>query len=156
MRAPIAGDVVQKLVCPGQVIQAGTTTAFVISNVSTVWVQAHVYEKDLRWSQVGDRRKCEARRSPTFPRHVTYVGNMLDPATRTTPVRIVTQNPHGLPQEGSTSSTSTIHDKANHEALVVPTSAVLYDDENLPFVYVEAGRAIRAAAGHARRASRTA
>jgi cobalt-zinc-cadmium efflux system membrane fusion protein len=43
MRAPIAGTIVQKLVNPGQVIQAGATTAFVISNVASVWVQAHVY-----------------------------------------------------------------------------------------------------------------
>ena len=33
MRAPIAGTVVQKLVLPGQVIQAGATAAFVISDV---------------------------------------------------------------------------------------------------------------------------
>ena len=66
MRAPIAGTVVQKLVLPGQVIQAGTTPAFVISNVSTVWVQGHVYEKDLA---IGPRRRrgrrAERRRSRT-------------------------------------------------------------------------------------------
>src|SRR5262249_23117576 len=91
MRSPIAGTIVQKLVNPGQVIQAGSTTAFVISNVSTVWVQAHVYEKDLRSVNVGDAAAVRSSVFPdVFPGHVGYVGSMLDPATRTTPVRIVT------------------------------------------------------------------
>ena len=36
--APITGMVVQKLVSPGQPIQAGTTICFMLSDVSTVWV----------------------------------------------------------------------------------------------------------------------
>ena len=67
MRSPIAGTVVQRLVLPGQVIQAGTTAAFVVSNVSTVWVQGHVYEKDLRLVRVGDKAEV---RSPSFADHV--------------------------------------------------------------------------------------
>ena len=154
MRSPIAGTVVQRVVSPGQVIQAGTTTAFVVSDVSTVWVQGHVYEKDLRLVRVGDTAEV---RSPSFADAfegtVTYVGEMLDPATRTTPVRIVTKNPHGFLKKDQFVNI-TLHDKATHEALVVPTSAVLDDDENMPFVYVqvEAGQ-VRAAAGDARGAA---
>ena len=54
MRAPIAGTIVQKMVLPGQFIQAGTTAAFVISDVSTLWVQGHIYEKDLQSIHTGD------------------------------------------------------------------------------------------------------
>ncbi len=137
MRSPIAGTIVQKLVNPGQVIQAGATTAFVISNVSTVWVQAHVYEKDLRSVTVGDAAEV---RSASFPDVLTgrvgYVGSMLDAATRTTPVRIVTSNPKGFLKKDQFVDV-VIRDKATRDALVVPTSAILYDDENLPFVYVQ-------------------
>ena len=137
VRAPIAGTIVQKLVQPGQVIQAGTTTTFVISNVSTVWVQGHVYEKDLRLVRVGDTAEVRSPSfSDTFEGRVTYIGNMLDPATRTTPVRVVTKNPQGFLKKDQFVNV-TLHDKATHEALVVPTSAVLYDDENMPFVYVQ-------------------
>jgi cobalt-zinc-cadmium efflux system membrane fusion protein len=138
MRAPIAGTIVQKLVNPGQLIQAGATTAFVISNVSTVWVQAHLYEKDLRLVRVGDTAEV---RSPSFPDvfrgKVTYIGSMLDPSTRTTPVRVVTANPKGFLKKDQFVDVI-MHDKATHEALVIPTSAVLYDSQNLPFVYVQA------------------
>ena len=137
VRSPIAGTIVQRLVSPGQVIQAGATTTFVISNVSSVWVQGHVYEKDLRLVRIGDTAEV---RSPsftdTFEGTVTYVGAMLDPATRTTPIRIVTKNPHGFLKKDQFVNI-TLHDKTTHESLVVPTSAVLYDDENMPFVYVQ-------------------
>jgi cobalt-zinc-cadmium efflux system membrane fusion protein len=137
MRSPIAGTIVQKLVQPGQVIQAGATTAFVISNVSTVWVQAHVYEKDLREVRDGDSAEVRsASFSDVFRGKVTYIGNALDAATRTTPVRIVTTNPHGFLKKDQFVDV-VINDKATRDVLVVPTSAVLYDTENLPFVYVE-------------------
>jgi cobalt-zinc-cadmium efflux system membrane fusion protein len=137
MRAPIAGTVVQKLVQPGQVIQAGATTAFVIANVSTVWVQAHIYEKDLRDVRNGDTAEVRSASFPdVFKGVVTYIGNQLDAATRTTPVRVVTQNPHGFLKKDQFVDL-VIHDKATRDVLVVPTSAVLYDTENLPFVYVE-------------------
>ena len=137
MRSPIAGTVVQKLVQPGQVIQAGASTAFVISNVSTVWVQGHVYEKDLRDVRDGDPADVRSASFPDiFKGKLTYIGNQLDAATRTTPVRIVTTNPHGFLKKDQFVDI-VIHDKATRDALVVPTSAVLNDSENLPFVYVQ-------------------
>ena len=137
MRSPIAGTVVQKLVNPGQVIQSGTTTAFVISNVTTVWVQAHVYEQDLRQVRVGDHADVTSASYPTtFHGQVKYIGSMLDPATRTTPVRIVTANPDGLLKKDQFVNV-VMHGKTMRQALVVPTPAVLYDAQNMPFVYVE-------------------
>jgi cobalt-zinc-cadmium efflux system membrane fusion protein len=138
MRAPLSGTVVQKLVLPGQFIQAGTTAAFVISNTSTVWVQGHVYDKDLASVHVGDKVD---ERNAAFPEPfhgvVSYIGDMLDPATRTTPVRIVTQNPNGLLKKDLFVDV-VIHDKSTREVLVVPTTAVLYDEQNFPFVYIQA------------------
>ena len=61
---------------------------------------------------------------------------MIDPATRTTPVRIVTQNPDGLLKKDLFVDV-VIHDKQPRDVLVVPTAAVLYDEQNLPFVYVQ-------------------
>jgi membrane fusion protein, heavy metal efflux system len=137
MRAPLAGVVVQKLVLPGQFIQAGTTAAFVISNTATVWVQGHVYDKDLSSVHVGDKvDERNASFTETFHGVVAYIGDMLDPATRTTPVRIVTQNPHGLLKKDLFVDVA-IHDKTTRDVLVVPTTALLYDEQNFPFVYVQ-------------------
>ena len=38
--APIGGEVVERLVSPGQVVQAGQTQAFTISDLGTVWILA--------------------------------------------------------------------------------------------------------------------
>ena len=142
MRAPIAGTVVQKMVLPSQFIQAGATAAFVITNTSTVWVQGHVYDKDLTTVHVGDTVE---ERSASFPQvfHgvVSYIGDLIDPLTRTTPVRIVTQNTDGLLKKDLFVDV-VIHGKLTRDVLVVPTASVLYDEQNLPFVYVQvsAGR----------------
>src|SRR5512141_113098 len=47
IRAPISGVVVERLINPGQLLQAGSTPAFTIADLSTVWVLANVFEADL-------------------------------------------------------------------------------------------------------------
>ena len=139
VRSPIAGVVVQKLVSPGQLIQAGNTTCFLISDVSTVWVQGHIHEKDLASIRVGDTVELtNTSFTEVFHGAVSYVGAMLDPATRTTPVRIVTRNPGGLLRKDMLMDT-VIHTRTKRNLLAVPASAVLHDADNQPFVYLEAG-----------------
>lgn len=137
MRSPIAGTVVQKMVLPGQFIQAGSTAAFVISDVSTLWVQGHLYEKDLPLIHKGDVVEMRNASFPVvFHGTVSYIGDMIDPSTRTTPVRIVTPNREGLLKKDLFVDV-TINDKTSRQALVVPTTSVLYDEQNFSFVYVQ-------------------
>jgi cobalt-zinc-cadmium efflux system membrane fusion protein len=137
VRSPIKGIVVQKLVFPGQLIQAGATVCFVISDPSTVWVQGHIYERDLTAIRIGD---SVSQTNPALPGvfHgvISYIGAMVDPLTRTTPVRIVTGNPKGLLKKDLVLDT-VIQTRTKRNVLTVPTSAVLYDSDNLPFVYVQ-------------------
>jgi cobalt-zinc-cadmium efflux system membrane fusion protein len=135
--APIAGIVVQKLVSPGQLIQAGATTCFMISDVSTVWVQGHIFDRDLPSVRLGDTVEDS---NPAFAQKfhgvVSYIGSMMDAATRTTPVRIVTQNPGGLLKKDMFVD-AVIHTRTQTNVLAVPVSAVLHNEQNEPFVYVE-------------------
>ena len=125
------------MVFPGQFIQAGTTAAFVISNTSTVWVQGHVYDRDLASVHVGDKVD---ERNASFPEPfhgvVSYIGDMLDPATRTTSVRIVTRNP-GAQLKKDLFVDVTFQGKSSRATMVVPAASVLYDEQNFPFVYVQ-------------------
>lgn len=137
VRSPIAGVVVQKLVTPGLVIQAGTTACFTISDISTVWVWGHIYDRDLVAVRTGDAVEMTNTSFPhTFRGKVDYIGSLIDPATRTTPVRIVTQNAGGLLKKDMFVD-AVIHARSGHSVLAVPTSAILRTDDNLPFVYVE-------------------
>lgn len=138
VRSPISGVIVQKLVSPGQFIQSGTTVCFWVSDVSTVWVQGHIFDRDLPFVKVGD---AVTETSPVFAHsfrgQVQYVGAAVDPNTRTTPVRIVTQNPEGLLKKDLYVEAD-VRTGARRDILVVPVSAVLHDADNQPMVYVEA------------------
>jgi cobalt-zinc-cadmium efflux system membrane fusion protein len=137
VRSPIAGVVVQKLVTPGLVIQAGTTACFTISDMSTVWVWGHVYDRDLESMRAGDTVELtNASFHQTLSGTVNYIGSLLDPATRTTPVRIVTKNPQGLLKKDMFVD-AVIHTRSGRTVLAAPTSSILRTDDNLPFVYVE-------------------
>jgi membrane fusion protein, heavy metal efflux system len=137
VRSPIAGVIVQKLVSQGQLVQAGQTVCFFISDVSTVWVQGHIFDRDLPSVKSGD---AVDETNPSFNRNfrgsVSYIGSSVDPSTRTTPVRIVTQNPGGLLKKDMFVD-AVVHTGMRNHMLVVPVSAVLRDDKNEPIVYVE-------------------
>jgi cobalt-zinc-cadmium efflux system membrane fusion protein len=137
VRAPLAGEVVQKLVSPGQFIQAGTTVCFVLSDVSKVWIQGHIFDRDLPDVRVGDAvEETNPALARTFRGVVSYIGAMVDPATRTTPVRIITQNPQGLLKKDMFVD-AVIRTAVRKNILAVPVAALLHDSQNEPFVYVE-------------------
>jgi cobalt-zinc-cadmium efflux system membrane fusion protein len=137
VRSPIAGMVVQKLISPGMLVQAGQTVCFMVSDVSTVWVQGHIFDRDLPSIRVGDRvDESNASIPNVFHGVISYVGAMVDTATRTTPVRIVTENPRDLLKK-DTFVEAVIHTTTRKNILAVPVSAVLRTTENEPFVYVE-------------------
>lgn len=136
--APIAGDVVERMVQPGQVVQAGATQVFTISDMSTVWVLASVYQNDLSYIHLGDRVTIETNAFPTtFHGKISYVAPSLDPNTRTLQVRIVTNNPHGMLKKDM--YVTAIVQAGITKALTVPDDAVLRNDVNEPFVYVLSG-----------------
>lgn len=136
VRSPIAGMVVQKLVSPGMLIQAGSTVCFTVSAVGTVWVQGHIFDRDLPGVRVGDAvEETNSSFDGVFHGKIAYIGASVDPATRTTPVRIVTQNPKGLLKKDMFVE-AVIHTSTRGNILVVPVSAVLRDDNNEPLVYV--------------------
>src|SRR5262249_26164261 len=47
IRSPIDGVVVERLITPGQLLQAGTTPCFTVADMTTVWVLANVFGSDL-------------------------------------------------------------------------------------------------------------
>jgi membrane fusion protein, heavy metal efflux system len=139
LRAPIAGEVVERLVGPGQILQAGGTQCFTISNMSTVWVMANVYEKDLGYVHEGDSVAIQTDAYPTtFTGRISYIGAALDPTSRTLQVRIVTNNPGGKLKKDMY-VTAVVQAGAINDALTIPDAAVLRNDENEPFVYIATG-----------------
>lgn len=137
--APIAGEVVERLVSLGQVVQAGQTQAFTISDLSTVWVLANVYQADLEYVKSGEDVVVQTDAFPdSFHGKISYVSPALDPNTRTLQARIVVDNP-GEKLKRDMYCTVTVTAGVLKSALAVPNSAVLRDDNNQPFVYALTG-----------------
>jgi len=137
--APISGEIVERLVSPGQVLQAGATQAFTISDMSTVWVLANVYQADLAVVKVGDSVDVSTDAYPdVFHGKISFISPALDPTTRTLQARIVVEN-KGEKLKKDMYCTVTVTAGEIQNAIAVPDAAVLRDDENEPFVYVLSG-----------------
>ena len=136
IRAPVSGVVVDKQVTPGQLLQAGSSTAFTVANLSQVWVLAQIASSDL--GQVGLSNAAIINPgNGTGPFHGTVqnISAAVDPNTRAVVARIVTPNPGDLLKKQMYVDVS-IQSGRVSTGLLVPVSAVLRDDENLPFVYI--------------------
>jgi len=136
IRAPIAGTVVEKLITPGQLLQAGTTPAFTVANLSKVWVMAQVSGPDLAMVRAGDMAEIETGvGSADLTGVVDNVGALVNPDTRAVIARVVAPNPGGVLKK-SMYVRVRIRSQEDSRGLLAPVSSILRDDENLPFVYV--------------------
>jgi cobalt-zinc-cadmium efflux system membrane fusion protein len=134
--APIGGEIVERDVAPGQLLQAGVTQAFIISDMSSVWVLANVYQSDMAAVQVGDQVGVQTDSYPDkFQGKISFLSPALDPTTRTLQARIIVENP-AEKLKNNMYVTATVNAGAEQNAIAVPDSSVLRDDENQPFVYV--------------------
>ncbi len=137
--APIAGEVVERMVSPGQLMQAGQTQAFTISDLSTVWVLANVYQADLQYVKSGDVVVVQTDAYPeSFHGKISYVSPALDPNTRTLQARIVVDNP-GEKLKRDMYCTVTVTAGVMKNSTAVPNAAVMRDDNNQPYVYALVG-----------------
>ena len=136
IRAPVSGTVVEKDITPGQLLQAGSTPAFTVANLSQVWVLAQLSPSDIAQVGVHDSARIDPGNG-TGPFHGTVenVSASVDPDTRAVVARIVAPNPGDLLKKQMFVDVS-IESGRVSTGLLVPVSAVLRDDENLPFVYI--------------------
>jgi len=128
IRSPIAGTVVEKLITPGELLQAGTTPCFTVANLSRVWVMAQVFGSDLAEVVTGIDTK-------NFSGTVDNISALVDPDTRAVIVRVVVENPGNFLKKQMYVHVL-IQARQESTGLLVPVSSILRDDENLPFVYV--------------------
>jgi cobalt-zinc-cadmium efflux system membrane fusion protein len=136
IRAPVSGIVVEKQVTPGQLLQAGSSSLFTVANLSQVWVEAQISPGDLADIGIGDTATINPGNG-TGPFHGTVenIGASVDPDTRAVVARVVALNPGGLLKKQMYVDVSVESGRVS-TGLLVPVSAVLRDDENLPFVYI--------------------
>jgi cobalt-zinc-cadmium efflux system membrane fusion protein len=136
IRSPIAGTVVEKLITPGQLLQAGTTPCFTVADLSRVWVMAQISDSELASVSLGAPAEVVTGiGSKNFAGTVANISALVNPDTRAVLARVVVDNPGDFLKKQMYVSVR-IHSRQQSTGLLVPVSAILRDDENLPFVYV--------------------
>jgi membrane fusion protein, heavy metal efflux system len=138
IRSPIDGTVVEKLIADGQLLQAGTTACFTVADLSTMWVMTNVYANDLSDIAVGEGANIitDASQTPIAGR-VDYVASLVDPGTKAVSVRVVAANTNRVLRKDMFVRVE-IKSQHEHRGLLVPVSAVMRDEENLPYAFVTA------------------
>lgn len=96
LKAPFSGIVTSVKAADGELKNADEEV-FTISDLSSVWVQGDVYERDLAKVRTGLSVSVTMDALPgrTFIGRVTYISDILDPTTRTAKVRCEVENPRG-------------------------------------------------------------
>jgi cobalt-zinc-cadmium efflux system membrane fusion protein len=136
IRSPIAGTVVDRPATSGQLLQGGSTAVLTVANLSRVWVLAQVPNSDVAAVRAGDPAEVDAGAGiGTFHGIVDNISASVDPNSRAVIARIVLANPGALLKRQMYVDVS-IRSSQSSTGLTVPVSAVLRDDENLPFVYL--------------------
>lgn len=137
--SPVGGEVVDKECSAGQLLAAGATQCFTISDMSSVWILVNVYQKDVAYVHVGDPVTITNESyDGEISGKIQYVSPALDPNTRTLQARIEAPNPgERLKKEMYVSAD--VRAGVIPNAFFVPDSSVLRDDQNMPYVYLQTG-----------------
>lgn len=135
VRAPISGRVVELHVSVGEFHSDLAEPLMTIADLSTVWVTADVQERDLSRVELGMQVSAELAAYPDtpVPGQVLYIGDLLDPETRTLPVRIAFENADLRLHPGMFARV-TFEETARPEIIVPQTAVVLRGDHNVVFV----------------------
>ena len=133
--SPVSGFITERNALPGVAVQP-EMRLYTIADLSTVWVQAQVFQNDLGRIKVGDVATLTVDTFPgrTFGGRVNFVYPQVDMDTRTAKVRIVFANP-GLQLKPGMFVNVALKIPMGRQ-LVIPASAVLRSGtRQIAFVY---------------------
>jgi cobalt-zinc-cadmium efflux system membrane fusion protein len=139
VRAPVSGVITDQQVTGASGTQGlASPSAFVIADLSHVWILCDVYENDLAFVRVGEYADIRLNAYPNvvLKGRIGNIGAILDPNIRTAKVRIEIEN-SGLIRLGMFVQ-ATFHGQQKEVRSMVPASAVLHLHDR-DWVYVPQG-----------------
>lgn len=139
-RAPADGVVIEKMAIAGQMMKPGERI-YRLADLSTVWVQAQIYEKDLPFVREGQAAVVSTSYGPEqrFEGSVQILLPQVEDQTRTVTARIVLPNPELFLRPGMFVEVG-FKSQLNDDAVLVPDMAVLRSGErNTVFIALDGG-----------------
>jgi membrane fusion protein, heavy metal efflux system len=132
LHSPIAGTLTERNINPGMEIRADLANPlFVVSDLSQLWVQMDVFEKDISLIHIGAKAMIQVPAYPgeSFPATINYIGQVVDDATRTVKVRCLIQNidKRLMP---SMYAVINVQSEADDKAVIAPLTSLFTEDES--------------------------
>jgi cobalt-zinc-cadmium efflux system membrane fusion protein len=126
VRAPIAGEIIQKSANVGELVTA-SSPLFTVADLSRVWIDAALSEDQLTRIRAGASADITVPAYPNqvFTGRVVTVANALDPETRTALARIVIDNPKRLLKLEMFATARIATGEASDPRITVPDDAVV-------------------------------
>jgi cobalt-zinc-cadmium efflux system membrane fusion protein len=125
LKAPFAGTVIEKDAVLGELAQPDKNL-FTIADLSILWIEANLFEKDLGRVRVGAPATVTVGAYPDeiFKGKLTYISSTVDKDTRAVQARVEVPNPGGR-LKPEMFATASIDSAATSKALTLPQEAVL-------------------------------
>jgi cobalt-zinc-cadmium efflux system membrane fusion protein len=141
VRSPIDGTITDRKVSEGQYETADSNALLTIANLSSVWIVADLFERDLARVAVGQKAEIQTVAYPdrTFSGQVARISDVVDPNTRTVKVRIQVPNPDGRLKPEMFASVLLFLQES--PALTIPSRAAFIEGGKY-FVYLQRGDAV--------------
>jgi len=136
LTAPFLGTVIEKKAVLGELAKTDDSL-FTVADLSTVWIEANLFEQDLAKVKVGAAAEVTVAAYPgeVFKGRLTYISSTLDKETRAVPARIEVRNPDGR-LKPEMFATAAIETGGTAKGLLLPQEAVLLM-EGQPTVFIE-------------------
>jgi multidrug efflux pump subunit AcrA (membrane-fusion protein) len=135
LRAPFDATVIEKHITLGEKLN-GDSSAFTVADLSTVWIDLDVYQKDLPFVKEGQH--AEIAGGPAIGKvegNISYVGPIVGERTRTALARMVLDNTSGLLRPGTFVTADVVVDEI--AAGVAVMKDILQDVDDSPTVFVQ-------------------
>ena len=135
--SPASGIIIDKKIVEGIYVIEGTSL-YDVSDISTLWNIADVYETDASYIRDGERATMSIASYPdqTFPATVSLIYPVVNPQSRTVKVRLTVNNADDKLKPNM--YTETVFQRKKDKSLTVPVSAVLITGKrNLVYIKAE-------------------
>lgn len=143
LRSPFTGVVTMKNALPGQKVLPGSDL-YHMADLSTVWVEASVFDADLPHIWVGQEAMMDLAYIPgkSLSGKVTFISPVLNPKTRDIKIRLEFPNHDGALKPGMYANV-VIRSMVDEDATLIPSEAVIHSGKRtVVFVTREEGRFI--------------
>lgn len=139
--SPVHGAVTQRDMTLGERVDP-SKKVFSIVNLNPIWVMVDIYQEQIPNVKQGQEVVITNPSQQTARGKISSIGTVVDDATKTLHVRIVTENPNGVLRPGMFVQAQIVIGSKDKQTLIIPDSALVKDDDHA-FVYLKADNSFK-------------